>query len=1341
MAKNITGSGGVDTSILQEIRQNLEQMLSTQKEINSIKVKPQGDDSGLKPVVKTLEEIREEARNTSRTNFELWNTKALKRNIKSSEQVLSDVLKNFDLSKISSENIGKFEKDFIKAFATMKAYSDRYGQTISQDIQKIYDAIFNKSDVFKQDDLSKLLRKNIEAANEEVKRSSFDIQYEANENWIRQQSEAYKEQARLAKESAKATQEAERKKRQELSATRDEITEGIKTTLESIVNSVGDNEMLNVDLKTWGTLQKQFGDLIQTMSEMGVEVKDIEKSFGDLSNKVYVPTDKINAVRDAMAQSSAEAQEMADDVNKISGSLSNIDDPKIIKLQEEIESWQQSYYQLYNRVHEMNAEMERMYSEGEFVDLAARTWEYESALERANQQLEELRRKYELLKDENEILIDENRDLQSTRDNVTSNISKVTKETEQASQETEVYENVSKEAFDSGKLSEYVNILAEIKKILQDISSALGAVDKSNSFSNVITNVDTLLSKLDEMYQKIGTGVYNIQVNQGVDKTAQENIAATSDYIKSTRSRYANAYQKVVDKAGGEERLFAYINNAIDFKGGIDQLYKAFGSSNISQIESAETQIYRYMDFFKILRQAISTGDFGLDLSRIKIPSNDDQNFRKQLKKKSGVNKASEDIIDLDNDKIDLSEIIEKLSEIKDLISNISKTDLFGNSLNGFADKLEEILRKFDTLVSKVKVVNDHPIETTDWSVEYEVRKTKERIDEVTESQKELNETLREQKEIINQTPDIQNVGKDKDDFGEGNIQGSVDNTINSTNAINNEAVAAENVSSAFSKASIAKDDFKTSNENVEKSAEKSSDALNQETEAAKKMSDLMSAVFQRTVTDINVGIQDLTRKLTDVGIYDSFSSELDIIQDRLNNIGNDDAGLKVLTNVFAELKKRATEAINEIKAVEKAEKDATNTDVKESAFDKNLAQTEANLLKLEQQLKDTGMIKKYQTEINNLFANLDTANIERSAELLTEINNAIKVIDVYSKSGRAINQDEISDLVELINKQNELYEIEKQIAILGNKDSEIYSERIKYLNEQREILKNIVSQIDSTGILNDNENAEIYALSVLEKRLQYEEAIALIRKQSNQEEDRNSRKAQSDYLAQTNLLKQINSWISKNSIAYKEYKDELDILINRLSSGAAITKEELNDIRISFGQIQTEATKAGKTGASLVDIIKQRWKSLAAYVASFVQFYDIVRYTRQAFTTIQELDYQLVDLRKTTTMTASELDEFYSTSARIAKQLGVTTSEIISQASAWSRLGYSTKEEATQMAQLSSQFATVSPGMTTEQSTDYLVSTMQAYGIAVDDVERKIMDNVNRIGKIFAETYGNIWG
>ena len=53
-----------------------------------------------------------------------------------------------------------------------------------------------------------------------------------------------------------------------------------------------------------------------------------------------------------------------------------------------------------------------------------------------------------------------------------------------------------------------------------------------------------------------------------------------------------------------------------------------------------------------------------------------------------------------------------------------------------------------------------------------------------------------------------------------------------------------------------------------------------------------------------------------------------------------------------------------------------------------------------------------------------------------------------------------------------------------------------------------------------------------------------------------------------------------------------------------------------------------------------------------------------------------------------------------------------------------------TEMSKLSSQFAQISPGMDVEKSTDGLVSAMKAFHTEIDDVERSIMDNVNRIGR-----------
>ena len=70
-----------------------------------------------------------------------------------------------------------------------------------------------------------------------------------------------------------------------------------------------------------------------------------------------------------------------------------------------------------------------------------------------------------------------------------------------------------------------------------------------------------------------------------------------------------------------------------------------------------------------------------------------------------------------------------------------------------------------------------------------------------------------------------------------------------------------------------------------------------------------------------------------------------------------------------------------------------------------------------------------------------------------------------------------------------------------------------------------------------------------------------------------------------------------------------------------------------------------------------------------YVGFYGMVNAVRNTVATVTELDTALVDLKKTTSMNTSELNQFYFDSNKVAKQMGVTTQEIINQASAWSRL------------------------------------------------------------------------
>ena len=117
-------------------------------------------------------------------------------------------------------------------------------------------------------------------------------------------------------------------------------------------------------------------------------------------------------------------------------------------------------------------------------------------------------------------------------------------------------------------------------------------------------------------------------------------------------------------------------------------------------------------------------------------------------------------------------------------------------------------------------------------------------------------------------------------------------------------------------------------------------------------------------------------------------------------------------------------------------------------------------------------------------------------------------------------------------------------------------------------------------------------------------------------------------------------------------------------------SEEALKGLNNEFVKLEARVNELNKTGLSFFDRIKSRaTEASARFIGQYFSFQDIIRYGRQAFETIRDLDTQLVDLRKTTSMNAQELENFYQKSTQVGKALGVTTSEIISQAAAWSRL------------------------------------------------------------------------
>lgn len=214
----------------------------------------------------------------------------------------------------------------------------------------------------------------------------------------------------------------------------------------------------------------------------------------------------------------------------------------------------------------------------------------------------------------------------------------------------------------------------------------------------------------------------------------------------------------------------------------------------------------------------------------------------------------------------------------------------------------------------------------------------------------------------------------------------------------------------------------------------------------------------------------------------------------------------------------------------------------------------------------------------------------------------------------------------------------------------------------------------------------------------------------------------------------QVTDFMSKNGKTVKSFQfgSELKDIFAKIQQGAKLSNQELAVLKQRFIDVQNAARQTGKLGKTWFQTLREGMSSFSYWTSSTFLVMKAIQSIKSGLSTVKALDTALVDLKKTTTMTNSELEDFYYDSNKVAKQMGVTTEEIINQASAWSRLGFSSEAMATKMAKYSSMFASISPGLDLDSATDGLVSTMKAFSIGLDnadDVVDGIMSKINIIG------------
>ena len=226
-----------------------------------------------------------------------------------------------------------------------------------------------------------------------------------------------------------------------------------------------------------------------------------------------------------------------------------------------------------------------------------------------------------------------------------------------------------------------------------------------------------------------------------------------------------------------------------------------------------------------------------------------------------------------------------------------------------------------------------------------------------------------------------------------------------------------------------------------------------------------------------------------------------------------------------------------------------------------------------------------------------------------------------------------------------------------GGWTSDEYLKNVQAVKDAVKKYEDLLSNIKAKGGITSEEDVQ----KLKEYESEIKKTISTVTNMSAAEKGYNFVSAQKE-------LDKIHKLLAENSKMSSEAKAKIQAYYREIESGNP--SMSLDKIHGEILKIYNAEVEAGRAGRSFFDTLKNSgFHQLAAQMAGMFGVYDVINLGKQAFSTVKELDYALVDLKKTTAMNSSELEQFYYDSNDVAKQMGVTTKEIIDQASSWSRL------------------------------------------------------------------------
>ena len=401
------------------------------------------------------------------------------------------------------------------------------------------------------------------------------------------------------------------------------------------------------------------------------------------------------------------------------------------------------------------------------------------------------------------------------------------------------------------------------------------------------------------------------------------------------------------------------------------------------------------------------------------------------------------------------------------------------------------------------------------------------------------------------------------------------------------------------------------------------------------------------------------------------------------------------------------------------------------------------NLNMIIEKLKEIKGIKIPKIQVDNVTSTtsekstLDTSEIDKATESTENFTQAQKELNiVFDEKGskdywEGRFKEGISDITktneELVRMKSYYEELQKETVKLDNSSSLLntlakYTDVTKYTNEFISRVNSVQSEIKNIDVASPEGLARLKEIDLI-----VDEIISDSKLLENKLIKQDSKIA--DIISKMKIFRDSNTNMSKSQRAdLQALIDSAEVMVKT----GDVTAEAIEHIKIGFSGIKAEVTATGNTGLKMIDRIVQRAEDMnAKFIAQFFSWQDWLRYLREGFTIINEIDKSITELRKVSNGTVSDLNHALKSATEDAKELGSSISNIVSMQSDWARLGFSIPESE-ELARTTQLYVNVGDNMSAETASENLISTLQGFQLEAEDSER-IIDMFNEVANNFA--------